>query len=170
MPSVHGHLVYFSSIISIAYIFYIVESFDMPPVPLGVPTWWPRGNATGCGAGRSGFESRVEVMLAKNHSSWCEGKLPTFTPWCSIVCWVWTRPLWDAVIFSLFKYFALCYPSFCGVTLLVSNSEVFYSHPSYAFSCRQMFRSVGFRYAAPRNVPPRYIPPMNVPPRRCSGL
>ena len=25
------------------------------------PTQWPRGNATGCGAGRSGFESRVEV-------------------------------------------------------------------------------------------------------------
>ena len=40
-------------------------------------TRWPRDNATGRGAGRSGFESRVEVMLAKNHSSWCEGKLPT---------------------------------------------------------------------------------------------
>ena len=34
------------------------------------PTRWPSGNATGCGAGISGFESRVEVMLAKNHSSW----------------------------------------------------------------------------------------------------
>ena len=43
----------------------------------GLPTRWPRGKATGRGAGRSGFESRVEVMLAKNHSSWCEGKLPT---------------------------------------------------------------------------------------------
>jgi len=42
-------------------------------LPSFKPTRWPSGNATRRGAGRS----RVEVMLAKNHSSWCEGKLLT---------------------------------------------------------------------------------------------
>ena len=44
-----------------------------------LPTRWHSGIVTqsaGRSAGRSWFESRVEVMLAKNLSSWCEGKLP----------------------------------------------------------------------------------------------
>ena len=44
---------------------------------LNEPTRWPSGNPKGRGAGRSGFESRFEVMLAGNHSSGCECKLPT---------------------------------------------------------------------------------------------
>ena len=42
---------------------------------------WPRGKATGRGAGRSGFESRVEVMLAKNHGAYqIDGmKFPDFS-------------------------------------------------------------------------------------------
>ena len=34
-----------------------------------IPKRWPIGNAADRVAGRTGFESRVEVMLAKNHSS-----------------------------------------------------------------------------------------------------
>ena len=42
-----------------------IHLHERSPATLDEPTRWPRGKATGRGAGRSGFESRVEVMLAK---------------------------------------------------------------------------------------------------------
>ena len=90
-----------------------------------IPTRWPRGNATGRGAWRSGLESRVEEMLAKNHSSWCEGKIPT------LPLAVWYQSMVPVHCFQIVNLLLLNCPQ--------KKKNLYISHVSCQMSSLQFF-------------------------------